>query len=124
MQAKLWMVKDNLIVRRCRHVLEAVDDRLYAICGKNIDNGSSPKTAEMFNPVTNQWSYIVADLPELDAPSSFVYNHLIVMVGGTGPNKHRVQAYNVDSKKIVWSTRIQCDAWRNICALMTLPKLL
>ncbi len=129
-KANLWLVKESMNHPRCQHVLEACEDRLYAIAGRVI-GGENTTSIEEYDPIVNQWSVIQIECLKAIGASSFVVDQNIYIVGGSdaqdGVTVYNVTVYDVDKKKL---DRMEghlpytANCWRNVSAYLISPKLL
>ncbi len=127
-KAKLWLTKKPMNHARCQHVLEVVNDKVYAIGGRNsITENTADRSIEMYNPRADQWTIILGNFPlcRHACASSFVYEQKIYFVGGTR-NDIRVTKFDVSKKKIekLVEFELPITCGQNVSGQMTLPKLL
>ncbi len=123
-QANLWLIKPPMNFPRCQHVLEAVEDKLYAIAGR--DELANSTSVEVYDPQTNQWSVLQHNVLVEFGASSFVHGHNIFIVGGTEACED-IKVYNVEEKKLCTLEGILPDSAisvRNVTALVISPRLL
>ena len=126
-RAKLWLTKTKMNHKRCLHTLNAVDQKLYAIGGKEI-GGNTNRSVEEYDPVSNQWSTILIDVNEgllcvTTGSSCFVYGESIFLFGG-GKSPHAAVFHADGDNFIECIGKLPTDYARNVSALLTIPKLL
>ena len=122
-KGKIWLTKAPMNEKRCQHVLEALNGKLYAVGGREI-GGEKCCMIEEYDVSTNQWSVLMfADL-QIQASSSFINARKIYMIGGVYSN-FDVLIYDVDKNELVErDSQLPSNCERNISAYLTLPKLL
>ncbi len=114
-KAKLWLTKARMIHKRSLHTLDAMNDKLYAVGGRVVE-----EAVEVYHPQSNQWTTAVHDAYCLVAASSLVIDNNIYIIGGT----KNVHMYEVEKNKITQlPIELPNKSLRNVSAFMTLPNL-
>ena len=126
--ANLWLTKASMNHKRCQHILQSIDEKLYAFGGRLVEEDDDHVeddhvgSVEMYLPLSNQWSLVLMDAIETASPSSFVIGHQIYLLGGTRNIAH---VYDTKKKKMSKMDReLPKNCFRNMSAFMVLPKLL
>ncbi len=124
MKGKLWLTKAKMKRARCQHMLSAIDDKLYAVGGRVI-GGESTSSIEMYDTVCNQWTLTLKLLQvPLCAGSLLVNDNTIYVIGGTNTRK-KIHVYDTNNlHKTQLPVELPSNSYRNVSALLTLPKLL
>ena len=121
---KIWLSKSHMHNERSRHVLEASNDKLWAIGGMMLTLFTT--SVEVFDPLLNQWTVISPDIPALCDASSIVVGHEIYVVGGVHESEDAADVFVYDTNQNKLTTvleKIGSDCSRNISALMSLGVL-
>ncbi len=117
---------NKICFKTCLHTLDAVDQKLYAVGGKEIGVDVA-RSVEVYDPISNQWSDVLIDaLDAIHVPSgasSFVHGRLIFLFGG-GKSPHSAVFHADGSNIFEYIDKLPIDYARNVSALLTLPKLL
>ncbi len=128
-KAKLWLTKQPMIRARCQHVLEAVNDKVYAIGGRGsmAIRNASVNSAEVYDPRVDQWTIILDNSKRCihSGASSFVHDQKIYVVGGTRDINHFTK-FDVQQKTILELLKFKfpLSSQKNVWLCMNLPKLL
>ena len=80
--AKIWMTLADMNHARCKHVLETVGDKLYAIGGEVVNSGLTA-TFEEYDPCGDQWTVVLGECFICTFSTSFVHDSQIYLVGGS-----------------------------------------
>ena len=123
---KKWQSKAPMNQGRYFHVLEAVGDNLYAIGGRRFDdNDPDAFTIEMYDPVANQWTFLLPHIYTNFGNSSFVVGTKIYLIGGNFL-RDEVHEFDAETKELSDIGELPSDntSTRNVSAFMILPKLL
>ncbi len=129
LRAKGWLTKAKMNHKRCQHILEVVDEKLYAMAGRVFEEDSrTVASIEIYDRVSNQWTIALIDGVSIIAPSSVAHGTIIYIIGGlvdAGYRSKQVCVYDACRNKVTHlSKKLLPHAGVNISACLTLPKLL
>jgi N-acetylneuraminic acid mutarotase len=93
-----------MITKRSEHVLVVLNDKIYAMSGKNVHNEGMIKKCEVYNSKDDDWDSI-KDIPTaVQGAVGEGYNENIFVIGGSNNDvKSAVQVYNIKNK--TWTTK-------------------
>ena len=126
-KAKLWLTKAKMNYERCEHTLDCIGTKLYAVGGRTVEDEAEDEVSitsvEVHDLLSNQWTVALPDGPDVFGASSLVIGNKIYIVGGS--RNYMISVYDVDKKEeTVLPEELPSYSLRNVCAFMTLPKLL
>ena len=128
-KAQMWLTKAPMNHRRCQQAIQALGDKLYVFGGRQVDGDryENTKSTEMYDPLANQWTILLNNVPDTHSCSSFVSGNKVYLVGGQDyfHALDEVHVYDIEKKTIQkLRGKLPSDCERHVSAFMILPKLL
>ncbi len=121
-RARIWLTKPGMNHQRCRHVLQPVKEKLYAI-GGTAENDVHCQSIEMYDPISNQWYILSVEFRETGLSSCVAGNSIYLVGGHLTP--YDVYVFDVDKEEITEvDGTLPFSCRQSISAYMILPKLL
>ncbi len=122
-KARLWLTKTEMNHRRCFHCLDAVDEKLYAVGGREFVAEFDVTSVDVYDTITNQWTVALLDGPRTRAASSLVIDNKIYIIGGQA--KKQISVYDIEKNTgTCLPQTLPSHSGSNVPALLILPKLL
>ncbi len=121
--AKLWLVKKSMNVPKHDHTADSIGGRLYVI-GGDCDRGNLD-IAEMYDPLTEQWTIIAEGIPVTHACSVVLRDKIYLLGGLDTAGCKQIVEFNTKTntmKKCDQTLPFECVA--HVAALLTFPTLL
>ncbi len=123
-KAKLWLTKARMNHVRCKHTLDAIGEKLYAIAGAEVDSHLITPI-EVYDLHTNQWTVANCNGPNVHGSSSLVIDKSIYIIGGCHSWTSRVAVYEVDKNKVTKLPKeLPFSCFSGVSRLITSPKFL
>ena len=95
---KVWSALADMNYHRCKHVLESLDDKLYAIGGEVVGD-SLRASIEAYDTIADQWTVVLRGAFQSNFATSFVDRSKIYLVGGSEFDDE-VHFYDVENNKV------------------------